>query len=300
MAAGELVFPKAGATDVVTNPSLLLRIEDAILDPTLSRQQVSAVPALGEGLLLRAADGTLLAPGPLAALETPRSFGTAQAPPGAHVEIATAPLDLAAGAHYEVLSRLAVCAEQGRAVACLSGEYRVIGEFDTGTGPDRQPPSIASVEVGTSPGACLAAFTIVASDDHAAPDTLRFAIDAEGFLGPDVVLPIPGPTGVEALTPLRIVPIDPSGNRGPAFVVGVPFCSELVPDDIFPPPEADVKPLPTPAPPASPTASCGVVPGSARATGESLFGAWLVLLVSARRALPKTQRRGGDRCSGKR
>ena len=68
----QLLFPPLGATDVVINPSLLLRVQGAALDPALSSE---SKPASFEGLLLRDPLGSLVAVGSLLALQPPRIAG---------------------------------------------------------------------------------------------------------------------------------------------------------------------------------------------------------------------------------
>jgi hypothetical protein len=285
------VFPLPGATGVVLNPSLLLRIDRAILDP-LRRTAPPEPPAIGEGLLLRDASGSLLAVGALLALESPRSYGEPSPPLDSHVEIATAPLTLAAQSHYEVLSRIAVCAgAEERWVACLQDEYRLIGEFDTGTESDQAAPVITSVELRPSPGECLIALSIAASDDHTRPPALRFSVWDEAFQGTELVLPTNAQAQGDDLVSLQLVPIDASGNPGQAFTIEAPSCTRLPPrEDSF----VDLLPAPTsspprPNPPASKPSSCAITP----ARGAALDGLWgwccAVLFMVSRRFLRATR-----------
>lgn len=125
--------------------------------------------------------------------------------------ITTRPLRLAPQTHYEVLSRVVVRpVEEGIGALRLQDEYVEIGDFTTGIESDQEGPSIASVEVGPSPGECLVALTVVASDDHAAPAALRFGPSILGFLGPNLVLLAPAPVDGTGRARLSLVPTDPS------------------------------------------------------------------------------------------
>jgi hypothetical protein len=292
-AAGDLVFPEPGATGVVLNPSLLLRIDRAILDPLRLGGVPLEPPAIGEGLLLRDASGSLLAPGALVTLESPRSYGEARPPLDSHVEIATAPLVLAEQTHYEVLSRIAVCAgPEERWVACLQDEYRLIGEFDTGTESDRAAPVITSIELRPSPGECLMALNIAASDDHTPPQALRFAVWEQAFQGTNLVLPTNAQARGDELVSLQVVPVDASGNRGQAFAVEVPTCAQSSQaEGSF----VDLLPAETSTPPRRvlrepEQSSCAMT----QARGAALDGLWgwgcAALFMAGRRLLRATRR----------
>jgi hypothetical protein len=204
------------------------------------------------------------------------------------VEIATAPLALSPQTHYQVLSRVAVCpGEGGFRVACLQEEYVELGDFTTGTESDRQGPTIASVDQGASPGECLLALSVVASDDHAPLSALRFGIN-DALLGPDLVLLMPGSA---VPTTLPLVPIDPSNNRGPALQIDVDACTPLViyggSDYGFPASALPVQRRPVAASQDGGGGSgCAVVPGSASGAvgvGIALFSVLTVLAAARRR-----------------
>lgn len=223
------MFPAPGATGVVLNPALVVVLERTSFERTPPRRAPPEPPALGEGLLLRDDAGRLIAVGPLVALETPRPIGATRALDDARVEIATNPVELARETHYEVLSRVAVCAGAGDArVACLQDEFVVIGDFTTGTELDRTPPAITSVEVKAGPGECLLALSVTAFDDRAPPDALRFQSFGLALLGPNLIVPAPEVSDREGVASLALTPIDPSNNRGLTFIVEVGGC--LKPD----------------------------------------------------------------------
>jgi hypothetical protein len=281
---------------VVQNPGLLVRIERAVVDRSPAR--IPSIvppdpPALGEGLLLRDDAGTLISAGEMVTLETLRPYGVARPPADSQVEITTRPLALSALTHYEVLSRVAACgpADDDIRVACLQEEFVVLGDFTTGMELDREGPSIASVELGPSLGECLAALTVVASDDHAAPGALRFGMSTIGFLGPNPVLPTPAPTDATRRVMLSVVPIDPSNNRGAATLLEVEACGLLVPDDdinfsLPSAPETQTGPAPQAVKGES---GCAFTPGSSSAslgTGAGLFALAVMLVRRASRRAP--------------
>jgi hypothetical protein len=295
--AGALVYPPAGATGVVLNAGLILRLEQTILEPSIDAPVSPDPPALGEVLLLRDDSGRLIAAGKTATVETPRPYWAAQALANSQVEIATGPLTLSPQTHYQVLSRVAVCppdggGEGGVRIACLQEEFVEISDFTTGTEVDRQGPMIASVDQGASPGSCLAELSVVASDDHVPPSALRFASDAVAFLGPNLVLPTPAPTNSGGRATLLVVPIDPSNNRGPGREVDVEACLRLVGEDGF---NDSQPPLASPTAPAlvagTPGSSgCAVASGlatPASGLGVTLFALLTVLATARRRASPR-------------
>jgi hypothetical protein len=136
--AGTLVYPPAGATDVVLNTGLILRVEEVVLDPLSAGRLASGRSALGEGLLLRDDSGQLIATGEMVISPTVRP-SIAPLLAAADVEISTAPLVLWPETHYRVLSRVAVCTgEEGAARSvCLQNEFVEIADFTTGTESDR-------------------------------------------------------------------------------------------------------------------------------------------------------------------
>lgn len=287
MAAARLVYPAPGATGVVQNPGLLVAIERASLHPAPPRRAPPDPPALGEGLLLRDDAGRIIAAGPLLTIETPRPIGATRAAADSRVEIATSPLELEPDTHYEVLSRAAVCAgDDGVRVACLQEEYVAIGDFTTGTELDRTPPVITSVEVAPSPGACLVALNVVASDDHAEPDALRFQSSGLAWLGPRLVVPAPEADDGESRVALSLVALDPSGNRGLTLVVDVDGCPR--PDDLEDDYLSDafepVAPAPTPPVHRRSDSSCAFVAGPTGAASGAGLLALAVALVARRRA----------------
>jgi hypothetical protein len=282
--AGELVYPPPGGTAVVLNPGLIVRIPLAALG---DRDASSNRSAFGAGLLVRDDAGGLVALGPIVALETARPDSSRSyfegvdwpAPmslPNSRVELATAPLALSPGRRYEVLSRMATCpTTDGLAIACLGDEYVGIGAFTTGTELDSKAPVFESATLGDSPGTCLAALTLTASDDHAASNAIRFTTDEDGFLGPDLVLPVPRVPSRDELATLRLIPIDPSGNRGAPFEVEVDGCPSPVPDYASP---IDTQPRPVTNQESD---SCSIMPaaglGELRGLGVVALAALLVL-----------------------
>ena len=236
-----LLFPPLGATDVVINPSFLLRAERAVLDPALASAPSSASHV--DGLLLRDPLGNLVAVGSLLALQPPRYGGVEP-----RVELSSAVLELQANTRYEVLSRIGICDGSPNRSVCLQAEYRTLGAFETGIVFDHKPPSISSIrESAGSALACVFAFSVAASDDRAPPSALRFLVDEQAWLGPDLLLA--GHPGFSfAPRPVQVVPVDPSGNRGSALTVDVGWCGG-------PPPYGDSTGgsyAPAPEPPALP------------------------------------------------
>jgi hypothetical protein len=290
LAAGTLVYPPAGATDVVLNPGLILRLAQTSLIPSTDpRLRSTDTPALGDGLLLRDDSGRLIAAGGMLAVETARPFGAPQPLPNVHVEISTEPFELSPQTHYQVLSRVAVCpAEDGARVVCLQDEFVEIGDFRTGSELDRQAPTITALAEGPSPGQCLTALSVVAADDHATTSELRFAIDAVAYLGPDVVLPTPGVPINEPRTTVSVVALDPSNNRGPAFEVDVESCYLPVTDTLQAAP-ASSPPVSRDA--ASAGSGCTLAPRQApSAIGGVSLSALLTVLLTARRRARQSRR----------
>jgi hypothetical protein len=223
--AGELVFPAPGATGVVLNPGLIVRIPQAHLDPS---RVLSDPPPLEGGLLVRDDAGGLVAVSDELALETPRPLGSPdRALDGAQVEVSTGPLALAPGRRYEVLSRMTRCELEGdTGIACLHNEYIAIGAFTTGSAIDATGPVIESIRVGPSPGMCLVTLEVTASDDHAPPSGLRYTTYQGGWLGPSLVFQTPF-VNRAGRVPMSIIAIDPSGNAGAPFEVEVDGCPSL-------------------------------------------------------------------------
>lgn len=284
MAEGQLVYPPPGATGVVLNPGLLVVLERTSLASAPPRRAAPDPPALGEGLLLRDDAGAITTAGPLLTLETPRPLGAASAAADSRVEISTQPLELPAATHFEVLSRIAVCAgEDAVRVACLQERYVTIGDFTTGTERDRTAPVVASVTVGPSPGHCLTALHVEASDDHAAPGALRFESFELALLGPDLVFPAPTLDVDERRAHLSLVPIDPSNNRGPTLEVEVEGCPR---SDVFDD-ESDIAPAPSEPVALQKHGGCTFTAGSTRpATACAVLA--LAALLAARR--PRSRR----------
>ena len=286
--AGALVYPPAGATGVVLNPGLILRLEQTISSPSIDPRFFSPDDqALGDGLLLRDDSGRLLAGGRMVTVETARPFGAPQALPSAHVEISAGPFALSPQSHYEVLSRLAICpADGGVHVVCLQDEFVEIGDFTTGAEFDRQGPIIASVAEGESPGQCLTSLSVVASDDHAPASALRFGIDTVAYLGPNVALPTPSVPIDEPRTTVLVVPIDPSNNRGQAFELEVESCYVPVTDILQP---APAPPAPASREAASPGSGCVLrpTPAPSAISAISMFVLLTVLPIARRRVRRK-------------
>jgi hypothetical protein len=260
------------------------------LNPSTDPRLISPdAPGLGDGLLLRDDSGRLIAGGRMVAVETARPFGAPQALPNAHVEISTGPFELSPQTHYQVLSRVAVCpAEDGVRVVCLQDEFVEIGDFTTGTELDRQGPTITAVAEGPRPGQCLTALSVVASDDHATASSLRFAIDAVAYVGPNVVLPTPGVPLNEPRTTVSVVPLDPSNNRGQAFELEVESCYLPVTDRLQ---AAPAPPPPASRDAASPDSGCVLAPRLApSAIGGVSLSLLLTVLLTARRRARQSRR----------
>lgn len=214
----EWLFPPLGATDVVINPSFLLRAQRAVLEPVLPG--VPKPTSFGEGLLLRDPLGNLVAVGSLLALQPPRSGG-----PEPRVELSSAPLELKANTRYEVLSRIGICDGSPTRSVCLEAEYHTLGAFETGIVFDHKPPSISSIqETEASPLACVFDFSVAGTDDLAPPSALRFLVDEQAWLGPSLSLVGHSDLTIRASRPVQVVPVDPSGNRGAAMTVDLGGC----------------------------------------------------------------------------
>jgi hypothetical protein len=199
-----LSFPRLGATDVVINPALLMRIERAALEPAIYGAPRSAS---FDGLLLRDPIGNLVAVGPLGAMQPPRHGDR-----DPRVELSSATLELKPNTRYEVLSRIGICDGTPAPTVCLEDEYHSLGAFETGIVFDHKPPSISSIGEEAVYGDCLAEFSVVASDDLAPPNALRFLVDEQAWLGPRLSLARMG-ASLQSQH-VQVVPVDPSGNRG--------------------------------------------------------------------------------------
>lgn len=218
-----LLFPAPGTSNVVLNPGLLLRIPGAGLDPSASPGGAS----LAGGLVVRDATGNLLGVGKLALRDVNSYCGGNCNPLDNAVEIATAPLMLAAAVSYEVLSQMGVCpAAQGTSVVCLLNEFRSIGRFETGSRVDVEAPIIHAASIDASTDVCAPRVSVQASDDSAAGDSIRFFVDAlqPALFGPSFTL-----HGVYSrsgeMARLSLIPTDPSGNRGQPFALDVSACA---------------------------------------------------------------------------
>jgi MYXO-CTERM domain-containing protein len=205
-----LLFPQIGATDVVTNPALLMRMEKVALDPKIYQGST-------DGLLLREPSGNLVAVGRLLVIEPPLDPTS-----DPRVEVSSATLELKANTRYEVLSRVALC-DQGTPIPilCFAAEYHSLGAFETGSLSDHEPPSISSVHADGFSARCLNSLSVVASDDLAPPNALRFWVgNGQAWLGPTLSVP----TSFADVGTVDVVPVDPSGNRGAALPVQLGVC----------------------------------------------------------------------------
>jgi hypothetical protein len=264
-----LLFPQIGATGVVTNPALLMRLEGVALDAKLYETL-----ATFEGLILRDPGGNLVAVGPLQALQ-PRPDASLDF----RVELSSATLELKANLRYEVLSRLAICDGAPSRTVCFEDEYHSLGTFETGTVADQQPPTISSISTKEDADPCLKWLSVVASDDLAPPGALRFVVAEQPFawLGPTLSVQI----GWRLLSSAQVVPVDPSGNRGAPVSTELGFCgpnsgygSVTLPDG-----PASTPTSPASAPPRRHEHGCSLVSAAAATSSNvsvlALASLWL-------------------------
>lgn len=202
-----LLFPAIGATDVVTNPALLMRIEGVALDSPYSTPTSVTI----DGLLLRDPGGNLVAVGLLDALQP-----TLEPTAAPRVELSSAPLTLKANTRYEVFSRIAICESTPNSKLCSDDEYHSLGTFETGAVADHEAPSISSIRVEQGATPCLNSLPVVASDDLAPPSALRFRAQEKTWLGPTLSLASEWGWSPNSW---QVEPVDPSGNRGAAVSV---------------------------------------------------------------------------------